>query len=95
MLEELEEMETQTFDFKISDIGFSDKFTGKYAHFNLPIQFDDSGYIDSVVVNGSNITLVKFTLPNYAKHIFDSWDIEYNKESLEECIELSNKILGL
>lgn len=95
MLTELEEMDTQVFEFKISDIGYSSKFTGKLAHFNLPIQFDDKGYIDSVVVNGESIISVRFTLPNYAKHVFDSWGIEYNKELLDDCIKTTNNILGL
>ena len=92
--DDISEMEYQDFNFKVSEIGFMDKFTGKRAHFNYPIQFDDTGYLYGYVVgDGGSIKTVKYNLPAYAKYVFDSWEIEYNKESLDFCIKESERLL--
>ena len=92
--DDIYEMEYQDFNFKISEIGFADKFTGKRAHFNLPIQFDDSGYLYLHSINNGSVSSNKYTLPEYAKYVFDSWGIEYNRDVLDFCISESNRILG-
>lgn len=91
----LYEMLYQDFDFKVSEIGFMDKFTGLRAHFNLPVQYDDSGYLYSAIVNEEtgSVTSKKFTLPQYAKHVLDRWEIEYNKDSLDFCISESDRLI--
>ena len=92
--DDIYEMEYQDFNFKISEIGFADKFTGKRAHFNLPIQFDDSGYLYLHSINNGSVSSNKYTLPEYAKYVFNSWGIEYNRDVLDFCISESDRILG-
>lgn len=92
--DDITEMSYQDYNFKVSEIGFMDKFTGSRAHFNLPIQFDMSGYMYSYVkLDNGSITSCKYNLPAYTKHVFDSWGIKYNEDSLDFCIKESDRIL--
>lgn len=72
---------------KIDELGVFNKFLGSKAHFARPIQEDKSESIVmwSVRPHGGVVSK-EYTLPERIKTVFDDFEVQYNKEYLEEDI---------
>ncbi len=93
--DELEGLETKTYNIKLNEIGYSEKFTGRRGHFHLPLQFDKEDMIESYVNEGGAAVKKSLTLPEYIKEVFDDNEVRYDKDKLDICINMTNKWLGI
>lgn len=84
-----------TMDF--DELGIMDKYTGSTYHFNLPIQYrkqDSRNMRVEIMYGGQRVNLFDTVrLPEVAKYVLDDFGIKYNKEKLQEAIDITNKIL--
>ena len=79
----------------LSQIGICDFFLGSDYHFIIQQSVSESkNIIIDLDDNGKNIKKL-CTIPERMKLVFADWDIEYDKEELEQAIELTNHKLGL
>lgn len=78
----------------LEDIGIENKFTGMRYHFELPIQEYIEDCVTTYTVDGDDIIENEILFPEFLKNVFDSFDVKYNKEKLEESIEETKRILG-
>lgn len=78
----------------IESVGLQDRFLGTQYHFMLPTQKskDENTTMYDIDENGSVIKN-SLTIPERVKAVFDDYDIEYNKESLEQAIKDTRKYL--
>lgn len=79
----------------LDEIGITNLFLGSRYHFILPIQQEASEskmVIERFDENGNNVKKM-CTIPERMKVVFDSWGIEYNKESLDESIKQTKDTL--
>lgn len=80
---------------QLDEIGITSMFLGSRYHFILPIQqelSENKMVIEGFDENGSNIKKM-CTIPERMKIVFDSWGIDYDKESLEESIKQTKELL--
>lgn len=86
-------LRSQTITVDVSLLGFWDKFMGGEYFFNYPVQFNREETIEEIVQieeNGDRQTR-ELILPEFIKLVLDQYGYPYNKESLEEAIEVSMK----
>jgi hypothetical protein len=97
MEEEMEKLETKTYDIKLADIGYGEKFTGRRGHFHLPLQFDKADSINTYIYNfdTERYDEISYTLPEYIKAVFDDHKVKYNEAQLNNCIQLTKNWLGM
>ena len=88
-------LHNEILEIPLNEVGICDTFLGSKYHFILPIQQDESEsqvVIKEIDENGHNIK-VNCTIPERMKIVFDSWNIKYDKESLDKSIEATKKQL--
>lgn len=86
--EEPTSLHSETLEIPLDELGICDLFLGSKYHFLLPIQQKESEtqvVIKEVDEDGKNVK-VRCTIPERMKIVFDSWDVKYNKESLDKSI---------
>lgn len=86
--EEPTSLGNEILEIPLDNLGVCDLFLGSKYHFIMPIQREESEsqvVIKSVDENGKNIK-VKCTIPERMKLVFNSWGIQYDKQSLEDSI---------
>lgn len=91
------DLKSDRLTISIDQIGFCDMFLGTDYHFLLPVQQSPSEsmvLIKEIDDDGHNVR-VKCTIPERIKLVFDDWDINYDKESLEESIKDTKEVLGI
>ena len=93
--EEPTSLHNETLEIPLDELGICDLFLGSKYHFLLPIQQSESEtqvVIKEVDDDGRNVK-VRCTIPERMQIVFDSWNIKYDKQSLEESIEATKKFL--
>ena len=82
---------------KIEEFGLYEKFMGRKYHFSKAVQYDIKDREEIVISYNSNGGVDKklCTIPELMLETFEDWEIEYNKDTLEEAIKETNEILGL
>lgn len=93
--EEPTSLHSEELEIPLDELGICDLFLGSKYHFLLPIQQSESEtqvVIKEVDDDGRNVK-VRCTIPERMQIVFDSWDIKYDKQSLEESIEATKKFL--
>lgn len=93
--EEPTSLHSETLEIPLDELGVCDLFLGSKYHFLLPIQQKESE--TQVVIrefdeDGKNVK-VRCTIPERMKIVFDSWDVKYNKESLDKSIADTKEFL--
>lgn len=78
----------------LENIGIEKKFTGAKYHFDLPIQENIDDCVITYEIEDDDIVEKKTLFPVFLKNVLDSFNIEYNKEKLNESIEETKKILS-
>lgn len=94
-------LQSENVEITMEEIGLCDLFLGTQYHFLMPIQQNESEnqvVIKDIDDDGRNIKQT-CSIPERMQIVFDSWNIKYDKESLEESIEktkeyLKNKKVG-
>lgn len=81
---------------KLHDVGYDNIFLGERYHIARAIQEDASDSTQMYVPSEDGFsTSVSVTIPERMKMVFDSWEIEYDKEELEACIRRTNDKLNV
>ena len=81
---------------KLQDVGYSDFFLGEKYHITRAIQESAEDSCQMYVPNSEGYsTSVEVTIPERMKMVFDSWEVEYNKEEIDACIRKTKDILGI
>lgn len=82
-------------EVKMSEIGFFDYFLGSGFHFNYPMQYDkENSERLWLEVEEGLADKVELTIPERAKVVLDEYEIEYDKEGLENAIRQTRSIIG-
>ena len=86
--EEPTSLHSDTLELSMEEIGLCDSYLGSKYHFILPIQQEERE--NQVVIIGfdeeeRNIKKM-CTIPERMKYVFDSWEVEYNADSLDKSI---------
>ena len=92
--EELRELEGDTLEIPLDEIGVFDKFLGKRYHFLTPIQYEekDNTTMYSLDEDGK-LVYSNSTIPMRIKLVMDSWGIDYDEASLIHAITETERIL--
>lgn len=105
--ERLKQPRTKNIIIDVDDIGIMASFVGSKYHFNLPIQDNINKMVAIYKIEeqegtdedgeelGSVIKTEKVTIPEFCKLVLDDFDIEYNREKLDEDILETKRILNL
>lgn len=77
-------------DINLSDVGFGDKFLGEKYHIIRAVQDNPEDMYTIYEADGKgNAVCRDVCIPERMKVVFDSWDIKYNKDEIDRCIEES------
>lgn len=78
----------------IAELGLTDKYLGSKYHFSLPIQEKEKDSISMYVLGEDNKPeIVRVTIPERMKYVFEDYEIEYNKLNLERAIRETRKYI--
>ena len=91
----LERLEYDDTTASIDEVGIYNDFIGSKYHFSACMQWDHDGSITMYHTTPTGSVVGEtVTIPQRAKMVFDDFDIEYEKESLDSYIEETNRILA-
>lgn len=95
---ELEELESSIIYINLDNIGFSRFFVGEMCHFSLPVQTSNYGCKSTYYIEEADgetkIMTKRVTVPEYMKMVLDDFNVEYNREVLDGCIDETRKRLS-
>lgn len=80
---------------EMNDLGFGMYCIGKGYHFSLPIQSKNEPLVDLLEREDDKVTSRKVTLPEYIRDVFDDFSVEYDSQTIEDCIRISNENMEL
>jgi len=91
-----DELPSNRMSINLKDIGLTDKMLGVKYHVNRAVQEDikDSCTVHEMIDNFNSETK-EVIIPERFRLVFESWGIDYNREEIDECIEISLKNLGV
>lgn len=93
--EELEFPKHDMVYINIADLGIYNDFVGTKYHFSTAIQYAPGGEVVMFFLDESGkVSSKSLTIPERAKAVFDDFEIEYDKESLDAYITETRKILN-
>ncbi|MBR1453932.1 MAG: hypothetical protein IJ593_04740 [Lachnospiraceae bacterium] len=99
--EELKELKYDVEKIDINDLGIYNDVLGPRYHFSSPIQYAPGGEVTmfkGVEINGhQSVVGTKLTIPERIQAVFDDFEVDYNREYIENCIKntritLANKM---
>lgn len=91
----LSSLETTHEVMTIPQFGMYNNFLGSKFHFIEPVQLNAADSMTMYgVSNEGKVTRTIMTIPERIKAVFDDFDVEYDKESLELCIEKTRECLN-